>query len=475
MPRVEADSLIPSRSAMKVVWILLCVTGCATQIVLLAMGYLSYDISTTVTYAFEDKMKLPSLTLCVNILEQVDWNDEKMQSMCDRIIGWADCVNQTAEQITDYVRKDINQEQKQWITFKLLDMFTIRELISMTGHIDTLFLGHLRYNPETEGLDKIIGFDETFNVTEFLMGPRKCFTLSFQKEYATADYLKLKQQFTTPGGMTVFARYESTETSSSHSVIMVMYTPAGVTVRGSNGDPVISPTRGISSSTYSITRSKILEAPFATNCIDYQKVYGVADRGECYESCIVGENIRRLGRKPLGARMEERDGDMKCMSDQFVKENKKVVQKISRFCGHQCSRHDCQQTIYTSFMKSFADVSNPNHVAAHIFQVPNTPTVTSGCMAKVTLAEFATDVASTLGFWFGLSVLSILSWSEGIIRRLGGKHGTGQRYARKNRISHRVPADRIFPRNFRIRKSDTPLFTKVGKRNPCREFLATRP
>jgi hypothetical protein len=430
---------------MKVVGIILCVAGCSAQIIMLTMLYMSYDISTSVTYSFEDKMKLPALTVCANILELVDWEHKLVASQCSDILG-SNCTHQKIQELGSY-----NMEQRFALNLKLIGAYNMNELMQITGDFSQIFIGHTRYNPLTDALDKVIGFDQTFLISEFLLGIKKCFTLSWREEFALGDYFRMKQQCTIPGLLTMLARYEATS-SPVRPILSVTYSHPDVKVRSSNSEEMSIPRKGFSSSSFEIIRSKILEPPFATNCIDYRKVYNVADRAECYESCVSWETFRLFEVIPLGIRVEVKDTHgLRYMKYNEVKKNVHLVYHISQACSHRCSRHDCRQTIYTSSMKSSADeINNTNNsMTGHMFYVPTVPTVTTECTAKVGFAEFATDISSTLGFWFGLSILTLFSWTEMLVKRVA------------SRIHARTQIEEI-RRNARKRKQVPIQLTRAG-------------
>ena len=416
---------------MKLFWILLCCGGLFAQIFMLTLQYMQYEISTSVTFTFEDIINLPAITICGNILELGNWDDERLRKHCGNLTGSSTCMNETAEQITSYVVFKVPLTRRLPLSFKFMDYFTISEIMQLTHNMDKLIMGHMRYNSETGGTDKRMGVDDTFDVTHFLTGIYKCMTLTWKKQYETASYLKLKRQFTSSGMLVTFVR--SDFLIDKVSMLTFSYTGNRKNNTISDSDVlVISARRAISSSSYDLYKSKFLEAPFATNCVNYRSVYGVASRSHCYESCFIEACVRNLKRKPIGVWMDEEDGSMMAMSETFVEEHYEEISRLSKDCDSRCFRQDCIQIVHSARMKSSARDDNGT-ISGYVSYVPNSPVVVTECMQKVTFAEFVTDVGSTFGFWLGLSVLTAFTWLQKLTLKILRKRSCKRTRAKKER------------------------------------------
>ena len=401
---------------MRLLWILLCCGGLFAQIFLLVFQYMRYDISTSVTFTFENIIHLPAITICATILELGKWDDERLRKHCGELTGSQTCMNETAEQISSFVADKVPLDMRLPASFKFMDHLTISEIMQVTHEVDKLIMGHLRFNPEIGGQDKVFGVADTYETVHFLTGIYKCATLIWKKRYETAGYLKLKRQFTSSGLFSVIVRNELL--MDKISMLTLSYTGNRVIPRIGDSDFIQIPGgRGLTSSSYDLFMSKFLEAPFATDCVDYRRDYKLESRADCYDTCFEDASVRALQRKPLGVRHDGRDGGIMSMSESFVTNNHRVISRISNECDNKCSRQDCVQTVYSPRMKSMSRSDNSS-MTGYLSYVPNSPIVVTECMQKITFAEFATDLGSTFGFWLGLSVLTAFTWMQKLVQKI---------------------------------------------------------
>lgn len=402
---------------MRIVWILLCCIGCIAHISLLVIQYMNYDISTSVTYTFEDIIHLPSITVCGNILELANWDDEKMRRHCDDLTGSLTCMNDTSDQIAAFVANNVSLGQRLPLSLSFMDYFTMSEMMKGTHDVDKLILGYMRFNPLTGDNDRCRYLSDTFDIVHYVTGIYKCMTISWKKPYDVVNFLKLKRQFTSSGMFLFLVRNEFLMHKAS--MLIVGYSSNHVIPRNGDSDSIIiAADKDISSSSYDLLKNKFLEAPFATNCIDYKKMYGLESRTHCYDSCFKRACVQRLNRMPIGVLMSDNDnGNIMSMSDSFIAERNEEINKMSQECDNLCSRQDCRQIVYAARMKSTTRGDNGT-ISGHVSYVPNAPIVVTECLQKVTFAEFATDLGSTFGFWLGLSVLSAFSWVQCMLQKI---------------------------------------------------------
>jgi hypothetical protein len=360
---------------------------------------------------------LPAMTFCGSILELADWSDEKLRSECAKITGLQTCMNETADKISSYVSSNVRLDDKLDATFKLIDSFTISELMHGTHEPGKLFMAHLRINSETQAADQFYGLTDTFETSNYLNRVFSCVTLKWKAPYDKIPYATLQRQITSVGMFAFLVR--SDFLISIMSQVSVAYSPNERKLITS--DMLILPGgKGICTSFYDLFKGTLLPAPFWTDCINYSD-YGFENKAHCYETCYTTACIDRFNRTPLSSRMDETYGNLYGMSEKFVNEHYQTLNMLSNECDQKCKWLDCQQVIYSTRMKS-SDKDDAVTLSGHVSYLPTSPIVIVECMQKLTFAEFATDLCSTFGFWLGLSVISVVTWMQELVVKVMRTH-----------------------------------------------------
>jgi hypothetical protein len=167
--------------------------------------------------------------------------------------------------------------------------------------------------------------------------------------------------------------------------------------------------------TFSVMESKLLPAPFATDCIDYERseqsstVIGkhFPSRASYHEECISRYSMKYFGIKARinGLRLDA--GDPGKTSPYMFKKNiknQRIIANISDMCDSMFRKQDCHQIVYTPMIKSTN--SAVQNETTFLLYLPKTPSIVSESSAKINFESFVTDLCSTFGFWLGLSVMS---------------------------------------------------------------------
>ena len=409
---------------------------------------MKYDISTTVSFTLEEEITLPAITICANIMELGNWEDQRLRSKCDLLFGQEVCLSITSpEQFTSLVIK-IGQEGRREAANKLFEASSISEILNMTLQITKLIAAHTRHvMVNNEKKDLFLHLNETFEIFASFIGIVTCFTLSWRKPFSVVSTQKLNRN---PASIGVFANLFWSEMASNISFFTLTYTGNDIQPRIGHVDFVFLPVTGLSSSSYNLFMSKLLGPPFATECLDYKKEYGFDNRAHCYESCYANAGIKAFNRKPLGLRMDASDGSMKSMNRQFAEKHHDELETQSKECDNKCSRQDCLQATYSTQLRS-SDKGSMMDITGHIAFLPNSPVVLTECMQKVTFAEFATDVSSTFGFWLGLSVLTAMTWVQKIVSGMFCRNENKQKTrTRMMTDAQRKDAIDLYKRHIRI-------------------------
>ena len=399
-PRARAAG---HQSSMRSPWILLCVAGCVSQVSVLTIGYFSYDISSTVSYTSRDEITLPDITFCTYLIDLLEWRDARLSSICSRLLPpphAGNCSRLAPDEMAAAVAgsKDVTFLRESG--FLLFNQFPIGTLINLTSGIDWLFPGLLITDRESEEL-VAHPLTDVFRTSSFIRGLNKCFTLAWRSAFAHRSYQEIRRQVVAPGLLVYLLR------SVQHQVhlLAISFSEAGSKVRIDRSDSLLIPSQGLSSSTYEKIESHLLPPPFQTDCRNYQES-GLTDRSECFERCYSRNVSDTFGKRPPGMRFEVTDDKIHGMTNAFAKAHKGALDAAWHACQAACRQHDCHQVTYVSRLKS-ASQATEGVFPGHMVHVNTAPDVRSESLAKMTLSEFLADVASTLGFWLGVSVLQL--------------------------------------------------------------------
>ena len=396
--------------------------GCFAHILVLTLQYMEYDISTSVEVMYEDIIHLPSITFCTSIAAVLKWDDNRLQEKCAEITGDASCTGMSETEIEQKITSSFSISQRSAASEKILHHFSISDILTnLTTPVDGLLFGHYRYN-DKKGVSEVV-LDETsntFDIEEIIMIDNKCYTLAWKEKYAHPDYWDIRRLRKSMGLFQVFI-FEKHKAKTLQWLLM-SYGGNNNSFRYGIFDQMIIPTLGYTISTFQLVRSQFLPPPFPTNCRDYE-TEGFDNRAGCYEICFAEMTWTMFKLKPQAVRMDQHDGNMS-MTSRFMDDNSDALKSLSGRCKKECVFQDCQQDVYTTIPKSSMKKQEVEMVS-HGCALPTSPVVATISMAKITFTGFATDVSSTLGFWLGLSVLSIMKWAKRMLRRMNHCPKTG--------------------------------------------------
>lgn len=172
--------------------------------------------------------------------------------------------------------------------------------------------------------------------------------------------------------------------------------------------------------TYARYESTLLEKPYKTDCLNYQRQLGFQSKGDCFETCVLKQAITELRKAPFSIAYEEPSPHM-ILSFDDLKDDAKAAQldKVEVFCRSRCSKKDCHKEDFTPKIISSESYTG---VGFEIY-APNEPDVITTFVPRTSLVDYITMVFSCIGFWFGFSPLyffkdfDVLSMVHGMSRK----------------------------------------------------------
>ena len=167
------------------------------------------------------------------------------------------------------------------------------------------------------------------------------------------------------------------------------------------------------SMSYSDYENQFLPAPFETDCIDYTTKEFTSSI-DCYDKCVINMSLNRLKKIYAGPVVHTNDTHEIIPTAVLLVDPKlyQVKMNISDRCRDECKNLDCNQHLYVPHLKATTQTTNQMFLMYSMSQ----PKITTICSQKLSLLEFITDVASTFGFWIGISIFSVSEGSIALIQ-----------------------------------------------------------
>lgn len=396
-----------------------CLAGCLFQCWSLSApsegGYFAYDVVTSVTVAYPEKVKYPMKTFCFYTFDVIKWDKLMEQPI---IPSSEDASENARAEFELYKNKTkVNHFEKVASDSLFKKYFSARALLNIT------------YDP-----------DEVFNNCMFVFSNN--YTLSQEACNTRYHITKYLHKYTTCYSMNTIADSEY-DLSLLRLVYMLQPGVASLSEMKSNfsslylyiHDPIELPTvqnpRAIRSPeeesdvlvTYNKYETFLMKSPYPTNCRSYEE-YGT--KANCINECLTSMTISSMKYNSLFVpvlktpplRRDDKYLDLRVISDeQVVKEESLFAQssKINRICNKLCAQPQCNDHIYSPTL--LATVASKFNL--FVFFLPFTPDMIATSVEKMGISSYLSNVVSALGFWLGISFLSTLEYTIKIISHTG--------------------------------------------------------
>jgi len=168
---------------------------------------------------------------------------------------------------------------------------------------------------------------------------------------------------------------------------------------------------------YSKFTFKLLEKPFSTQCITYSDNGHYSSQNDCYDKCLTRSHLNICRCIPSGVTIYDRIMEEKicCIFNSSCINHTNLF--IQKDCHQQCLSVDCHIVKYKSQICNahkrvrvsegvyLMDIKN--NTAKVIINTPITDDEVFSYEPKYDIIEIVCYIASLLGLWFGLSVLSL--------------------------------------------------------------------
>lgn len=184
----------------------------------------------------------------------------------------------------------------------------------------------------------------------------------------------------------------------------------------------------IFSVSYTEYESEFLPNPYPSNCRNYTKE-GFGTRVNCITSCTANRTRSKLNYNSLlipvnqnpivvdGMKSDSSYLGLRVLSDYELLNNQTLFNEsrsISESCNNFCAQVDCDDVNIVPVLLS----ANRYPFNLYTFHMSYEPDVTTRTIEKMGITSYLSDIASALGFWLGLSLLSLLEQTTSIMRKI---------------------------------------------------------
>lgn len=146
-----------------------------------------------------------------------------------------------------------------------------------------------------------------------------------------------------------------------------------------------------------------LPPPMSTDCLDYERVFGVQSRGSCRQSCIHNKSVEILDRIPFTS-IELTPTDMRSVSYRDIADEhiRFSLFKFYNECSELCHRKDCNER------STFNTINYVRSSNLRIrVMIPREPWFHITYKTIIAKTEYIIYMLSSVGTWFGLSAINL--------------------------------------------------------------------
>ena len=456
-----------SAAKMKVkattLYYVMCSLGNILHVYQICDEYLRYDVTTNVQVAVPDEIPFPSITLCVDLIDSLNWtaiSNKTKRKMLDFLpepdVSYM--VTNT-DRFLSQIKKMPQQHRdvvRQVLYGGLVKELSVAKIInasaSFSDMVDSIKVTKLLFNESQlvslRKEEKVSKGQVSFNTNE---SHSLQFTVDMTYIHLTEKCIVMRPQL----GLQNSINYDDQISRSGFAFfsfgghynwpIRVHVLRHGYVSKSEDTCVVIGPNTNIKSS-FVTHSSTLLEYPYKTNCRDYTKI-GILSRGQCRQKCFKAIAISQFNRIPEKSYAFESDtaylqtprkDNESLMTYVFAiaKGNESMYDDILEQCKRTCFQRECQSLVYiqSNMLQLFMTSPLGNTCSlkdtresqrnlckeeeqlrkSYLFTLvtQGKPGTKTESQPVIPLISFLTGLFSTFGFWLGLSVFHSFNFTE---------------------------------------------------------------
>ncbi|KAI1291716.1 hypothetical protein HDE_07620 [Halotydeus destructor] len=401
-----ADTMVQVafHSKLRVLWLSLCVIGNTYQAYTLVRTYLQREVATQVYIQFPETFEPPATTACFSLISMVKldmavarWPG--LEARLSRAMGF----NHTLD--VDEIQKAIAKmafDFKMKLSQYVFDNLEVQDAFALTyQHSDIFMVCRL-----VRASDFVLLLEpcaNMFTITESFKSTSKCFTFKI-KAKQVYNYLDLQRVKNLAGWLHGLVMHDRVR-NLTEEMTVYYHDEDSYGREGFSRSLLLTPMKLFTTS-YLTIDTQLLPAPFASNCQNYTAL-GFFDRGECFESCVNKLSLDKLGKLSPGPNIFLAEFANERLIDVEMSETnttiRETVSEINKECDKLCSKPNCKDTYHIPKLMATSNFMFP----VLLTMSEQEPNISTTNIQKVGLIECITDLLSSLGFWVGVSGLSL--------------------------------------------------------------------
>lgn len=462
-------NFVSYEAKLTVLWMIVCLSGNMYQVHEISSQYFKFSIDTNVQLVVEDTIDTPSLTLCFTATQLLNWkettHEERMKILVTEknempIVSGYNVKEETNESLDNLARL-VMQDSDSIVNILLasnLQRLNTSWIFDHTYEIDSLLQGGFLITEHWDGYEgeptpvqfrmksfkasraesklakkqvskdyfkiKFTTVEKLVNVTTFIKDISKCFNINTKKEFRNFRYYNVMRQGLTPGLISYLMMNQ--KRLDEVKELLYVLTPADRMMRTGfySYVPLSVESKRHFVMTWDTFEAQLLEAPFQTQCWDYQKKMGFSSRGDCFEYCLKNFTMQQTIFNKTGYIMsgsnilkDEKGVRVLPITTYPHPEVKSLKKRTEQHCNRKCHAKDCLSIVHIP--KKVASKPTPRQTTIATL-APQTPSVKALCVPSLSLTNYLTDVVATFGFWLGVSCFgffrSVRYTSEAIVK-----------------------------------------------------------
>ena len=412
--------------------------------------YLRYDVTTNVQVSVPDEIPFPSITLCVDLIDSLNWSalsNETIRNLFDSASEKS--ISQLVKDRNFILKllQSFTRERHDLVTSELYDNLilelSVSEIINISAFlsdiIDEIMVTKFLYNvsqlmtfrKEERVSEGLVYFDInelhraqfTIDMT-YIHLRQKCIVMRPKPELQNINY---DDQFSKSGTRFIILSGQYNRPICiyvlSHGYLI---TPTDTFVNVKSNRKLIS--------SFVTHSSTLLEYPYKTNCRDYSKT-GIMSRSLCRQQCFKTLSMKQFKDIPEESYAFQSDiayfQSAPNENESLVQEiNESLFENILEQCKETCLEVECQSLVYIQSDLRQSLMTSPIADTCSLKSVKRSQTEQSVCKKQkqleksylfllvaegkpgtrtetqpaIPLVSFLTGLFSTFGFWLGLSV-----------------------------------------------------------------------
>uniref|UniRef100_T1K1V0 Uncharacterized protein n=1 Tax=Tetranychus urticae TaxID=32264 RepID=T1K1V0_TETUR len=392
---------------------LLITTLSAGQIYSIAIDYLYGEITNKVNLMYPEKFILPDVSLCFPFLDLINL------TKADQQYGNFSSILKNRPFFEDYSsHNDVYTE-----IYSLLGNLTTKQLNGLLKDIKHAApLVELAPNRRPDNLQigpKLINADSYCEIFHFIRQPSFCLTIKCLNETKQPLEYKREHIFQQPYNGVMLKIQLNPNVSIMASTVNVIFTSHSHLTQGKKQSAFRIGFRE-SPATHIITYSKIInvlvQEDYEMSCFNYSLI-GYLSRDDYLDACLNNASSQATGAVFYGTVQNFNDtsdhmSDFHQFYHEYLNPNETEREKRRQFykfcreyCAKQADKPDCHQEIL--YPVGFRKIIRSDGVYEVVVRAPASPFEINRYFPEYTLLDLLIYFASSLNFWFGLSLVSL--------------------------------------------------------------------